>query len=281
MSTYKAVMRPALEYASSMWSPLASSTSINKLQVMHNAAWELPQGCTQDTNIKHMHGETLILPIHEYLRLHASQCRQRTQHPSHPLHRHTTYFNTSRLKHYLLQRPLHGGHSHRPPRNHCSRHEGKHAPYTYVCCLWESGHGRQWKDIAHTSTTRCQLWRDFPRLARRALAQLGTDKSPFLGSCLHKVDLRSHPAPLCPLCDTHARGAHHLFNCTHVHTTLSPLDLWAGPAGVTALLAGWTGNIGLPPPTSKGHGSGWTTTTTRQLSRICFESRRYLMTITN
>ena len=30
MATYKAVMRPALEYASSIWSPLASSTSINK-----------------------------------------------------------------------------------------------------------------------------------------------------------------------------------------------------------------------------------------------------------
>ena len=38
MATYKAVMRPALEYASSIWSPLPSSTSINKLQVMQNAA---------------------------------------------------------------------------------------------------------------------------------------------------------------------------------------------------------------------------------------------------
>ena len=38
MTTYKAVMRPALEYASSVWSPIASSTSINKLQVMQNAA---------------------------------------------------------------------------------------------------------------------------------------------------------------------------------------------------------------------------------------------------
>ena len=31
MATYKAVMIPALEYASSIWSPLASPTSINKL----------------------------------------------------------------------------------------------------------------------------------------------------------------------------------------------------------------------------------------------------------
>ena len=33
VATYKAVMRPSLEYASSILSPLASSTSINKLQV--------------------------------------------------------------------------------------------------------------------------------------------------------------------------------------------------------------------------------------------------------
>ena len=62
MATYKAVMRPALEYASSVWSPIASSTSINKLQVMQNAALRTATGCTQDTNIQHLHDETLKLP---------------------------------------------------------------------------------------------------------------------------------------------------------------------------------------------------------------------------
>ena len=60
MATYKAVMRPALEYASSVWSPIASSTSINKLQVMQNAALRTAIGCTktQTYNIcmtKHSH----------------------------------------------------------------------------------------------------------------------------------------------------------------------------------------------------------------------------------
>ena len=50
MATYKAVMRPALEYASSVCSPIASSTSINKLQVMQNAALRTATGCTQDTH---------------------------------------------------------------------------------------------------------------------------------------------------------------------------------------------------------------------------------------
>ena len=102
MATYKAVMRPALEYASSVWSPIASSTSINKLQVMQNAALRTATGCTQDTNIQKLHDETLTLPIHEHLQLHASQYKQKTQHPSHPLHKHTTYFNTPRLKKTLF-----------------------------------------------------------------------------------------------------------------------------------------------------------------------------------
>ena len=87
MATYKAVMRPALEYASSIWLPLASSTSINKLQVMENAALTTAKGCTQDTNIQHLYDETLILPIHEHLQIHASQYKQK-----HNIH-HTPYTN--------------------------------------------------------------------------------------------------------------------------------------------------------------------------------------------
>ena len=77
VATYKAVMIPVLEYASSIWSPLTSSTSINKLQVMLNAALRTATGCTQDRNIQHMHDETLILPIHNQLQLHASQYIQK------------------------------------------------------------------------------------------------------------------------------------------------------------------------------------------------------------
>ena len=35
-------------------------------------------------------------------------------------------------------------------------------------------------------------------LTRRTLAQLRTNKSPFLKSYSHKVDAKSHPSPLCP-----------------------------------------------------------------------------------
>ena len=78
-----------------------------------------------------------------------------------------------------------------------------------------------------------------PRITHRPLAQLKTKKSPFLKSYLHKVDAKSHPSPLCPLCNNHTHDTHHLFNCTHICTTLSPLYLWTDPAGVMELLARW------------------------------------------
>ena len=51
VATYKAVMRPTLEYASSIWSPTASPTSINKLQVMQNAELARDAHMTRTYNI--------------------------------------------------------------------------------------------------------------------------------------------------------------------------------------------------------------------------------------
>ena len=95
MATNKAVKRPALEYASSIWSPTTSSTIMNKLQVMQNAALRTATGCTQDTNIQHLHDETLTLPIHEHLQLHTSQYKQ--IHNIHHIH-YTNTQDTSTLK---------------------------------------------------------------------------------------------------------------------------------------------------------------------------------------
>ena len=86
-----------------------------------------------------------------------------------------------------------------------------------------------------------------PHLTRRTLAQLRTNKSPFLKLYLHKFDAKTHPSPLCPLCNIHTHDTHNLFNCTHIRTTLSPLNFWTDPAGVTARLARWTENLAGGP----------------------------------
>ena len=80
------------------WSPNASETNIDKLQIVQNTALRIATGCTHDTNTQHLHDETNVLPIHQHLQLHASQIRQKAQHPTHPLHKLTIHPHTPRLK---------------------------------------------------------------------------------------------------------------------------------------------------------------------------------------
>ena len=131
--------------------------------------------------------------------------------------------------------------SHRPPHSHYNRHKNKHMRHIHTSIVSRHLATRGNNKILrtpppHTSSSEERL----PRLTRRTLAQLRTNKYPFLNSYLHKVDAKTHPSPLCPLCNIHTHDFHHLFNFTHIRTTLSPLDLWTDPAGVTALLARWT-----------------------------------------
>ena len=70
----------------------------DKLQIVQNTALRIATGCTHDTNTQHLHDETNVLPIHQHLQLHASQIRQKAQHPTHPLHKMTIHPHTPRLK---------------------------------------------------------------------------------------------------------------------------------------------------------------------------------------
>ena len=106
------------------------------------------------------------------------------------------------------------------------------------------------------------------RHTRRTLAQLRTNKSPFLLPFLHKINASTHPSPLCPLCRPHEHTTQHLFSCPQIRTMLSALDLWTDPSGVAVLLDDWREKLAANPhkapetdsPQSAGR-SGLTTTT--------------------
>ena len=105
------------------------------------------------------------------------------------------------------------------------------ATYTQLLSLSTSLQETITKYCAHThrkSAARAE--ENLPRHTRRTLAQLRTNKYPFLLSYLHKID-----ASL-PLCRTHELTTQHLFSCPQIRTTLSALDLWRDPSGVAALL---------------------------------------------
>ena len=82
-------------------------------------------------------------------------------------------------------------------------------------------------------------------------------------ACHHAI--KTYNITTMPLCNTHTHDTQHLFNCTHIRTTLSPLDLWTYPAGVMELLVRWEicwlvdqkrGNRTPPPPQTRVSGVG-------------------------
>ena len=89
-TTYKTLLLPIIKYDNTIWSPIISSTSLNKLQKIQNVALRTITGCTLDTNTQHLHSETKILPLQNHLKFHVSQLIQKASHSTHPLHPLTT-----------------------------------------------------------------------------------------------------------------------------------------------------------------------------------------------
>ena len=107
--------------------------------------------------------------------------------------------------------------------------------------------------LAQISPSINKTEESLPRKTRRTLAQLRAGKSPFLTTCLYKINPTKHTSPLCPLCNANNHDTTHLFICTHIHTNLKPLDLWNNPIAAADLLHQWEVTLG-------GGGSGpWPT----------------------
>ena len=240
--TYKAITRPILEYVSTIWSPIASTTGITKLQTIQNMALRIATGCTSNTNIQHLHNETNILPLNAHLKLHSSQLRQKSQHPTHPLHKFTVLTENERHKKQtifdnnnnytvnintksdlicedLIQSNLKLIHSHI-----VSNHLSQRPPNKVL-------------QDQTPSVSPAELL--LSRETRRTQAQLRTNKSPLLVSYLYSIGDPRHPSPLCPLCLMHDHTSSHLFECKSLPTSLSSLDLWTNPDKVEPFLATW------------------------------------------
>ena len=61
--TFKALVRPRLEYAAPVWSTVASETSVKRLQTIQNAALRVATGNHLMASQSHLHEETQVLPV--------------------------------------------------------------------------------------------------------------------------------------------------------------------------------------------------------------------------
>ena len=163
------------------------SCSMESFHVMH-------------TNIQHLHDETLI---HDHLQLHASQYKQKTQHPSHSVHKHTTYFTTPRLKNTICNNDRYTTNISTDPHTVTTTDIKTNMRHMHTSIVSMHLATRGNNKILRTPPPHISSSEEIlPRLTRHTLAQLRVNKSPFLKSYLHKVDAKSHPSLLFPLCNT-------------------------------------------------------------------------------
>ena len=186
-------MRPALEYAFSIWSPLASSTCINKLQVMQNAALRIATGCTQTYNIcmpKHSH--------FPYTSTHSSTHHNTNR--KHNIH-HIHYTNTQHTSTHKKTIFNNGRYTNPHTVTTTDIKTNMHHIHTSIVSrhLATRGNNKILRTPPPHISSSVEI---LPRLTRLTLAQLRTNKFPVLKSYLHKVDAKSHPSPPCPLCNT-------------------------------------------------------------------------------
>jgi len=248
VNTYKTLTRPVLEYASTIWAPIVSKTNLQKLQTVQNSALRTATGCTKDTNIQHLHEETKILPLKEHLQLHASQLRQKTMLPDHPLNslhadktksryrKQSIFYN----KNYTVNITNKEDHI-----NNDIAENNKKLIHTKIV-----------NDYLQTKSPNKVLGQIAPEInkeeenlnreTRRTLAQLRTNKSPILFHYLNKINPTTYPTPNCPLCKKFRHDTFHLFNCERVACSKTVISLFNDPGYVRSLLARWRCVGGLP-----------------------------------
>jgi RNA polymerase subunit RPABC4/transcription elongation factor Spt4 len=248
LATYKTIVLPVIEYASTIWYPVMSDTNVQKLQAIQNNALRIITGCTLDTNTQHLHKETKTLPLTNHLKLHASQLRQKSFLPAHPLHELTQQTTCPRRKKQTI---FHDWNSKIVTLNNeltspiTSEIISQNLKTIHTSIVQECLQSYKPNPILLDSPPDINpAEQELPRGVRRMLAQLRTGKSPLLKSYLHKIDPTTNPSPICPLCNQHDHTTEHLFSCPIINTTLTTRDLWTDPVAVAALLQLWDDVLG-------------------------------------
>ena len=230
---------------------------------MQNAALRTATGCTQDTNIQY----NLCMMKHSYFPYTGTYSSTRhNTHRKHNIH-HTPYTNiqhtsTLRLKSTIFSNGRYTTNIPTDPHTVTAtdiKTNIRHI-HTSIVSMHLATRGNN-KILCTLPPHISSSEKILPRLTHRTLAQLKINKSPFFQVYLRIGDAKTHPSPLCPLCKTLTHDTHYLFNCIHIRTTLSPLDLWTDPTGVSALLARRMEKLALeyltpPPPLARVMGVG-------------------------
>ena len=245
--TFQTLIRPVLEYAAPVWTPVASATNIELLQRVQNAALRVATGCTKMSSIDHLHHETKVLPVRRHTRVRCAQTQLSHHMEEHPGH-HFLSLPTppreimkatlnSRYEHYI--KSLFGAEDENASRT-TTINENE-----YTNLLKEIHTDEVADMIAEGATKKNPVldanWLDIDkseekltRKERRTLAQLRSGYSPYLAEYMHRI--KPSTSKYCPKCEVAVQSTKHLFNCPANPTTMTVEDLWKNPVQASLFL---------------------------------------------
>jgi hypothetical protein len=236
-TTYKAITRPILEYASPAWTR-ATASQLQQIQTVQNTALRTVTGCHLITHITHLHHETKVLTIKQHTDMINKQCLLRTHLPHHPCHTTTSHSPQPRQ----LRQTLQSTHEHSinalkddptdtlTTSTYKSLNKQIHTDTAKQSILTNSYNTTLNAQAPHIHSSEQLL----PRKARTTLAQLRSGHSIFLNS--YKSRISPDTSPTCPHCNISNHTTTHLFTCTPNSTPLSADSLWGDPVGAARCL---------------------------------------------
>ena len=235
--TYKSIIRSLFTYASPIWFPNSSPSSIQKLQTIQNSALRIATGCVKMCPTDHLHAETHVLPVKDHLSLLCSQFLAKSLQPSHPSFVTVTSPSGPRKMKETLQ----------------SRFLPAVSPYLVDGALPSASYGVTIKSLHTEAVASAIASRDdsrvlgsrppevsleerlLPRPYRTTMSQLRSGFCSSLNSYLERIGRA--PDPLCPHCGGGNQTTNHLFACTSYPTSLTVSDLWERPGLVSRFLS--------------------------------------------
>ena len=184
---------------------------------MQNTTLRTVIGCTRDTNMQHLHDGTQTLPLTEHFKQHTSQITK--EHPCHPLHKLTKHNCTPKL----MKQTTFNNTTNIPtnPNTVTMADISANKKTIHSAIVTKHLTKRHNNKIQALPPNICSSEETLPRHTRRTLAQLRTDKSPFLTFYLYIIDAHKHPSPFCPFCKQTYRQ-HKCSPQTPTHSVVTP-----------------------------------------------------------
>jgi hypothetical protein len=230
--TYKAIVRPILEYGAPFWSALISTGSWQRLQRVQNAALRAVTGCHTMSQIDHLHSECKVLPIRGHAEMLSRQFFLGCHRPGHPCgHISVAPVRPPRLRSSLYQVHAHNlGNLTAHPLTISKFRAGLTTIHTAAV-------GKALSEQPPNGVLQCRApdiastEAELPRATRCRLAQLRSGFCSILNSYRSRIDPAVSNS--CPDCHTSPHDVDHLFTCVaKTSTRLRPIDLWRSPAAV-------------------------------------------------